>query len=86
MQHEPCDYVGSGEAVAHEEVLPVSEHALHASRPAGFASAARHEHEHEAAALRKLQEVGHLAAASLKSELDHAPFCYPSRQSLVNLR
>lgn len=58
--------------MAHEEVLPVSEHALHASRPAGFASAARHEHEHEAAALRKLQEeVGHLIAVSPDSKLNH---------------
>ena len=48
----------------------MSEHALHASRPAGFASAARHEHEHEAAALRKLQEVGHLNAMRPDSKLD----------------
>ncbi len=56
LQYEPCNKVGSGEAQAREEVLPVSEHALHAVHPAGFENAARQEHQNEAAALRNLQE------------------------------
>ena len=66
LQYEPCNKVGSGEAQAREEVLPVSEHALHAVHPAGFENAARQEHQNEAAALRNLQEQ----AVCLTSLLD----------------
>lgn len=56
VQFEPVNKVGSGEAQAHEEVMPVSESAAHAVRPPGFESAARQEHQNEAAALRNLQK------------------------------
>ena len=56
MQYEPCNKVGSGEAQAREQVLPVSERVVHAARPAGFENAARQEHHNEAAALRNLHE------------------------------
>ncbi len=55
-QYEPCNKVGSGEAQANEQVLPVSERIVHAARPAGFENAARQEHHNEAAALRNLHE------------------------------
>ena len=56
LQTDPCNAVGSGEAQAHEEVLPVSERAVHATRPPGFENAARQEHVNEAAALRSMQQ------------------------------
>lgn len=58
LQYEPCNKVGSGEAQAHEQALPVSERAVHALRPPGFENAARKEHHNEAAALRNIHEQG----------------------------
>lgn len=58
LQNEPCNKVGSGEAQAHEQVVPVSERAVHAVHPAGFENAARKEHHNEAAALRNIHEQG----------------------------
>ena len=67
--------MGSGEAQAHEQVVPVSERAVHALRPAGFENAARKEHHNEAAALRNIHEQGVCLASlsEIMSEQLHVP-------------
>ena len=67
LQNEPCNKVSSGEAQAHEQVLPVSERAVHAWAPAGFENAARKEHHNEAAALRNIHEQGVRPASSCQA-------------------
>ena len=67
VQNEPCNKVSSGEAQAHEQVLPVSERDVHAWAPAGFENAARKEHHNEAAALRNIHEQGVCPASSCQA-------------------